>query len=309
MEANKDVISDLLMKHSRDINQLLESDKAKARNAIRSLAKLLDSKELGSVEKCFFFEHHVLKNFLVVVGHKSDSVRETCVAFLDVLIGLCSQNGIQFNNDTMDYLIAKVCSRVDSKQFAENVEEIRLEIAKLLVKMVEALANSVIKNMQTIQNAVLCLLGDKFADVKRQTSVLIIRMCELYPKEFCLNVKPVLFALLRNCRHSHSRVRKDSSLALKYLIQLPSVGDHMEEMFSCLYEMQNDKNKNVVQHSYECIGLCLNRYDLDYLKQYEDKMILFMLNGLVSDDTRTLCTDYLDTYSQRRKKINEDFNI
>lgn len=309
MEVNKDVISELIMKYSRDINQLIDQDKVKARNSIRSLDKLMASNDVGSIEKCFFFENHILKNFLIVIGHKSDSVREKCIAFLDILIGLCKRDKIQFNNDTNDYLITKICSRVDTQQYAENVEEIRLEIAKLLVKMIECLNHSVIKNMQAIQKSILHLLGDKFADVKKQTSVLIIRMCELYPKEFCLNIKPILFALLKNCRHSHSRVRKESSQALKYLIQLPSVGDYMDEMFTCLYEMQNDKNSSVVQNSYECIGLCLNKYDLDYLKRFEDKMILFMLNGMVNKDIQSICNSYLESYSIRRKKINEDFNI
>lgn len=309
MNPDKDVISELMMKHTRDINQLLDPNKAKARSSLNSLNKIFLNHKEHPLEKKVFFETYIIKNFIVILNHKSDSVRELTIETMGNIISLCEANQISLNEESENYIIERICSRVNTTNFAETVEEIRNEIVKLLLAMVKIFHIGIVKNMALIQQSVLSLLSDKYPEVKKQTSTLITQLALSHPNPFSLNVRGILLSLLKNCKHNRSKVRQQSSSALISLMSLPGVGEHMDDILTCLYDLQTDKNEKVAANAYSCIAICLNQFDIDNLKRFEDQLILFMLTGLTSPIHKQQCFSSLEAFASRRKEIHAKFKI
>lgn len=309
MDIKEDILSNMLIHCSRDINQLCDSNRTINRVSMQNLTTMFADKSTNAREKQFLFENHMLKNFLIVMDSHSDSVREAAINFLRKLLELYHHNKLVANGEIQTLIVEKLFSRVQRLPYPENIEEIRLEIVKLSIVLVELFDIGVRKSMKLVQEALSSLLKDKYAEVKKMCCGLIEKLCEKYPIEFSLNIKDVLFSLVVNCQHSHYKVRKDSSAMLDKLLSLPTAGVYLEDVFPCLYQLQDDKHADVSLNSYECVGRCLIRFELTHIKQFEDRMILFMLTGLLREESKQLAEKYISEFGKRRKELKEKFDV
>ena len=309
MNLKEDILSDMLIRYSRDINQLCDPNKAINRQSLTTLSTLFSDKNSNPLEKQFLFENHIIKNFLVVMDSPSDSVRETAITLLKNLLELYHHNKLAASIEVQTLVIEKLFSRVQKIPYAENIEEIRLEIVRIAIALIEVFETGVRKCMNFVQESLCSLLKDKFADVKKLCCELIEKLCNKFPLEFSMNIKDILFALVVNCQHSHYKVRKLSSGVLDRLLTLPNAGTYLEDVFPCLYQLQDDKHADVSLNSYECVGKCLLRFELNFIKQFEDRMILFLLTGLLRENSKVVAEHYLSEFGKRRKEIKDKFGI
>lgn len=299
----------MLIHHARDINQLCDPNRNTNRLSLINLIALFTDKATNPHEKTFLFENHMLKNFLIVMDSPSDSVREVAITFLRKLIEIYHHNKLNTSIEVQSLLIEKLLSRVHKTPYNENIEELRLEIVKLAILLSDIFEAGVRKHMRLIQESLASLLKDKYAEVKKTSCGLIEKLCDKYPIEFCQNIKDILFCLVVNCQHPHYKVRKDSSAMLERLLTLPNAGAYLEDIFPCLYQLQDDKHSDVSLNSYDCIGKCLLKFELNFIKQFEDRMILFMLTGLMRNDANKLSEHYLTEFGIRRKELKDKFDV
>ena len=309
MNIREDILSDMLIHYSRDINQLCDTNRAVNRQSLSTLIKLFADKENNPNEKLFLFENHIIKNFLGVIDSPSDSVRETAIIFLGKLLELYKANGSVPNLEIQTLLIEKLFTRVHKIPYMENIEEIRLEIIKIAIILCDIFEQGIRKSMKIVQESVDSLLKDKYPEVKKICCVFIDKLTIKFPAEFSLNIKDILFSLVINCQHAHYKVRKESSSIVYKLLTLPNAAVYLEDIFPCLYLLQDDKHADVSLNSFECIGKCLMLFEFTYIKQFEDKMILFLLTGLLREKTKNISQFYLTEFGKRRKKLKEKFGV
>lgn len=312
MEINDAAISDLTLKHTRDINLLLDDKRPAVIGSLNNLTKLIESKEVSLQAKIFFFENRVLRNFLVVLENNSDSVRESAIKMLEKLNDQLdpSVKDCSLKHETQDAILLKLISRVNSIPFRETIEEIRLSICRLFLKLLRNFNQGLYKNLSDVIQVCSCLLQDKYPENKKETCALIIALATQMPELVGMSCRRMLVPLMANCSHSHSKVRKVSMECIGQLLILPKAGECFKDVFDGIKGLLDDKNSEIREEAYKSLGLCLQNFGFADIKQYEIGIIAEILSALDDDNERirSLGSHILESFATRRKGLFEKYN-
>ena len=312
MDINNETISQLTLKYSRDINLLLEDKRPLVIGALNNLIKLIENKEINLQAKIFFFENRILRNYLVVLDSNSDSVREASLKLVQVFNDQLdpSDKDKIFRSETQDAILSRLVSRINVLPFKEPIEEIRLSINKLLLRILKNLNEGFYKNISEVIQVCACLLQDKYPENKKQTCLLIEGIAIQMPELLGMSCRKLLLPLLANCSHSHSKVRKVSIETIGQLLILPRAGENLKDVFDGIRALVDDKNPEIREEAFKTLGLCLEHFGFSDIKQYETIILAELLSSLddESEKVRLLGRSIMENFAKRRKILFEKFN-
>jgi len=312
MEINDAAISDLTLKYTRDINLLLEDKRPAVIGSINNLTKLFESKDVALAAKVCFFENRVLRNFLIVLENSSDSVRESAIKLLEKLNHQLdpSAKDCGLKAEAQDAIVLKLVSRVNSIPFRETIEEVRLAICRLLLKLLRNFGQGFHKNFGDVIYACSCLLQDKFPECKKDICALIVGLASQMPELVGMSCRRLLIPLIANCSHSHSKVRKVSIECIGQLLILPKAGECFKDVFDGIKNLLDDKNVETKEEAYRTLGLCLQNFGFADIKQFEIGIIAEILSALDDENEkiRVLGKNILDNFASRRRGLFEKYN-
>lgn len=314
---NQEKITEITMKYSREINLLTDPNKATVRNSLKKLIQLLKSSELTKIEKIYFFENFILKNYLLTFSNSSDSVRELSLEFLKNLLklqtdpkkNLKEDNQISLKMATSSNILKSLLNRINTFPYKENVEEIRLYLIKILTEFLKYNKEVFKREISLTILALEKILQDKFPEVKKEASNFIKKLSLALPIELGINSKNIIIEISKNNLHQHSKVRKSSLEALGHILILPKASVFLKECFSSLKKLLVDKSGAIRDKVFSCVFECLMKFELDYLREFEDDLILILLTGFEDEDlgVRERCKDFMEKFSDRRKELLETF--
>lgn len=117
-------------------------------------------------------------------------------------------------------------------------------------------------------------------------------------------MKKVVISLTENLKHQHSKVRKSSLNALKIVIGCRDANEFLVEALAQLKMTINDRHHDVRRIAIGVIDYWLQNMDLTSLKQFEDDLILFLLNGASDEieDIREVSIEILERHGNHMKE-------
>lgn len=311
MEPNREKISDLELRHGRDINLLIDEKRVNVINSLSQLTKLLSNIEFSPSERIYFFQNYILKNYLLTFDSQFDSVRENSLKLITVLNSISTINpSIKLNTEAQCSILSKLLSKIIILPFKEPSEEIRLQITRILTDMIFAFDDAFFRLIGDVIQGISSLLQDKFPEVKKQTSLFLEKLISKFGDQIGMNSKKILTQICNNCFHTHSKIRKLSIEVLEKVIVLPKVGENVKNSIEIVSVLGNDKNPEIREEVYRCFNACLQKLSFEVLKDNEIFLISEMMSGCEdeSEVIRRFCEESLKLFADRRKEFFIKFN-
>lgn len=310
MEPNRANITDLELKHGRDVNLLLDLQRPQIANALNQLSKTIANAQLPVIDRMYFFENHILKNYLTTFDSQYDSIREAALAFLRQIIKTLNENkGFKLSPETQTAILARVLSRVSSVPFKEQSEEVRLAAVTTLTELIPHFDASYYRLMGETTQTVAALLQDKYPEVKKTTCLYIERLIPVYGEQIAAGAKRILIPLTNNCFHAHSKIRKITVEVITKVIVLPRVEESVKTTVEALSPLANEKLVEIREALYKCYSNCLNHLSLEALKENEVFLMCELMAGVEDESPQIseFCRNALECFADRRKELFDRF--
>lgn len=309
MEPNRSNLSELELRHGRDINLLLDTQRPTVANALAQLSKTLSAGNTPATDVLYFFENHILKNYLTTFDSHFDSIREASLVFLRTLATLLQKASLSMTPETQKAILERVLGRVGAVPFPEQSEEIRLSVAKVLTDLMPCFQDAFFLLSGQVVQAVSCLLQDKFPESKKQACQLLERLVQTYPEQVATGSKKLIVALTHNAFHAHSKIRRVSVDTLAQVLSLPRIGENVKVAIEAVGPLAADKSVEVREAVYKCFVACLLSLGLEALRENEVFLMCELMGGLEDESVAVTgtCRVGLEQFAERRKVLHAQF--
>ena len=295
----------------RETNLLYEGSRSQIINSLKNISEAFQSDKYSKSDKIEFFQESLIRALLPLLAYSYDSVREKTLILIESILSLISEEEGSLKNEEIGRsILIAVFERISTHPFKEEIEEIRLKIVNFLIEKLDFLKNSISSVQEFFFLSLSKILSDKFPESKKKGFELIIDSCSIISTVMEKCPKDVVLALSLNLRHSHWRVRQGAVYALTSLLSIPSLGCQFDQIKSLMYEIGEDKNREVrlsITHFY---SKCLLSFELEDLKRMESDMISSLLY-LVEDQDPNIKEEAMNgliEFSERRKNLFDKFN-
>ncbi len=106
-------------------------------------------------------------------------------------------------------------------------------------------------------------------------------------------------------------MRKAILKALTEIFKLPRAAVFLPEALSCIKKLINDKNPLIREKTFQFFASCLLHFELDYLKEFENDLILQLMAGLQDEQesVKVISITNLNQYAARRKKLFDKYKF
>lgn len=309
MEPNRQSVTDLELKHGRDINLLLDAQRPPITNALAQLAKTMSASQYSPSDRIYFFENFVLRNYLSTFDSGFDTVREAALGFLRSVLEILKSGNLRLTPETQTAILGRLLGRVSSVPFKEPSEEVRLAIAKTLIDLMPYFEDGFFRLAGEAIQAAACLLQDKFPEAKKQTCQLLEKFTLLYPEQVASGSKKLIVQLTANAFHAHSKIRKVSIETLAKVLGLPKVGENVRPAVEAISPLATDKSAEIREAVYRCYRGCLVSLSFETLKDNEVFLMCELFAGVDDESPAVaeLCREALEAFAQRRKELFDKF--
>lgn len=310
MEPNRELISELELKHGRDINLLIDEKRPQINNSFSQISKTLSNDLIPGKEKLYFFENYILRNYLITIDSPFDSIREVSLNLLKQVSEISSKNGtFSLKTETQSAILLRILYRVNTFPFKEQSEEIRLQITRLLCDLIVSFKDGFYRNSGEAIQAVTCLLQDKFPEVKKAACLLLEKMEVDFSEQISTNASKILTQLCNNCFHSHSKIRKMSIESLARILVLPKIGENVKKTVEIISVLANDKSADIRESIFRCFGECLMGLSFEVLKENEIALVCELMGGCEDENIgiSSYCNSLLQNFGDKRKEFFEKF--
>lgn len=309
MEPNRSNLSELELRHGRDINLLLDPQRPAVANALSQLSKTFASGATPPADLLYFFENHVLKNYLTTLDSPFDSIREASLAFLRALASLLQTAALAMTPETQKAILERLLGRVASVPFPEQSEEIRLSLSRLLTDLLPCFQDAFFQLSGQVVQAVACLLQDKFPESKRQACQLLEKLVALFPEQVAVGSKKLVASLTHNAFHAHSKIRRVSVDTLAKVLALPRLGENAKGAIEAIGPLAADKSVEVREAVFRCFAVCLLSLGLEALRENEVFLMCELMGGLEDESGAVAgeCRAGLERFAERRKALHAQF--
>lgn len=309
MDPNKPALSDLELKHGRDVNLLVDSQRPQVANALNQISATMKNGALPANDRLQFFETHVLKNFLCTFDSQFDSIREAALGFVRLISDLQKNASHRLSSESQTAILARILSRVSTVPFKEQSEEVRLVIIKTLVSLVPLFDDGFHRMAGETVQAVASLLQDKFPEAKKQGCVLLEALMPLYAEQTAANSKKLLLQLCNNCFHAHSKIRRVSIDTMAKVLVLPRVGENVKTAVEALGPLAYEKLPEIREAVYRCYAGCLDSLSFESLKENEVFLLCELMAGIEDENPAIskVCSEAVTRFADRRKEFFEKF--
>jgi dynein assembly factor 5 len=237
----------LVAKHQRDLNRLVDADRATRKRGIDRLLQELPweiKKEKASLKE--YFLCHLLPNLLLLYQDSVEKCRE--LSYKLTFKALDTIPSLLEGNDALMVILKGLCNRINDVPFLEPAEELRLQIIDIIYLMID---KHVTGNGEAFVDILIATLSksllDNFPSVKRRGAELVIMLCKLYPKSLQMSFKSILKPLILNSNHQHSKTRSLTITAIG--MGICTLRDEYEalmneQVLAILHRMVADRNNS-----------------------------------------------------------------
>jgi hypothetical protein len=229
--------ADLAARHARDINCLSDADRNKRRRAIQTLnAALFDGAAAPDSGVASQLVAETIAGPLVAaLSDSSEGNRESAIAFFSRALHNDASKALHAR--LFPLLLAAIVSRVGRVPFAEEAEELRLQLCQLLNQLLAApsCAALVCVQMREVVDLLRYTTADAFPAVKTEASTAALHLVSAAaagraPLDMSFYVGPLVAAFTPALSHQRAPVRLGALEAIDAL--LPLGGEGLERLLS-----------------------------------------------------------------------------
>lgn len=221
MENEAEEFDAFLQKFRRDLNRVLDSDRATRK---RGLQKLLEALPWSSEKEQYFLKklliEHLLDIVLVAVSDSVEKCREISLQLLKKIFEVCTDIDFQHTEKTIQVASA----RINDVPFPEVAEELRLQVVELLSLIMKhpSCAQMTPSLIELVLQSLSRALTDNFASVKRECANLVHYLSKKHPFNVRMTFKSILKPLAANGMHQHAKTRSSTLKVLHTTYPNPS---------------------------------------------------------------------------------------
>ncbi|KAF1335701.1 hypothetical protein FI667_g1163, partial [Globisporangium splendens] len=227
-------LSMLAMKLQRDINCILDPDRAVRRRALDKLQRALtnDAPTTPPIVLQTLCSVNMKAALLACAGQ--DAVEKCREKALTLLLFFAERNAMELSEAMLKDLVALLSARMGKLPYPEPTEEIRLLMLQLTYQYLKQLAtdtttkHSLLGVIPDLANVLGKTALDPFPDVKKITADCAIVMSNGWRSDVALQLGAIVKPMVTNLGHQHSRVRVGALQALEALI--PCGSDALVEL-------------------------------------------------------------------------------
>ncbi|KAL5484058.1 hypothetical protein EMCRGX_G020494 [Ephydatia muelleri] len=276
-------VEEVVQKLQRDLNCLLDDNRATRRRALDHLRKELVTGR-HSPEAAQALMEVVLKPLLKVFSDQVEGCREQAVAMVTDLSATVPDVSL-----FLPLIMPVVVARLGTQEITEPSEELRLSLVSFLSSLVERCRAQTIPYLSDITCILQRTLVDPYPEVKKESSLCLIKVATSTTGSFQLHSDPLVKSLLASVTHQHSKVRATCLKALG--VAIPRACDPIPSVRSCLAEVVGGWLLDMV-----------DRYS------YHHKLIPLLLTCMTDElpDIRSQTHTLWEKVGQKYEQENED---
>jgi len=298
-----------LQKHlQRDINCLTEEDRNLRLKGLNNIKDGLFKPENSQADIQSVFEKGLLKNILLVTTDKVGKHRDLALQIIQKFFERVNP----IEDDIVSSIVRALTTRLNTKPYPEESEEIRLNILKLFRKIFGlGYTKAFSWNLAEFSFMLSKALLDEYPEAKKEACSLIVDLSHGLKDTIGEHSSSIFKSLSENLTHQQSKVRKPTIESIGELLLTREAGKHLRELIFRFKNAINDKTSDVRKASYQVIARLLNGFSPSLLKEYESELVQMLLNGLGDDneDVRNLCEELLENVGENMKKLEENIQV
>jgi hypothetical protein len=244
-------LASFLTKHARDVNSLADGDRNKRRRAIQTLTGALTGDERTAspalpVEVIrSVMDSSLAKPIIALIADSSEGNREAAIQLVTKVLHEDHSKGKRLHASMLPLLVPAIIGRIGKYPFAEDSEELRLQLAQLLNVLLQAGEdNDACKGMvrlhlKDLVDLLKAMSHDAFPAVKSEISTSVLHLVSVAaPSELSFLVGPLVTAFAPSLSHQRAAVRLSMLEAISALVCVcnsdneGSGGEGLERLFN-----------------------------------------------------------------------------
>ena len=295
-------VEEVVQKLQRDLNCLLDENRATRRRALDHLRKeLVTGKPTRhSPEAAQALMEVVLKPLLRLFSDQVEGCREQAVAMVTDLSSI-----VPDISPSLPLIMPVVVARLGTQEITEPSEELRLSLVSFLSSLVERCRTQITPYLSDITCILQHTLVDPYPEVKKESALCLIKVAISTVGTFQLHSDPLVKSLLASVAHQHSKVRATCLKALGVAIQC-GLPNPLNDALPILAQRACDPIPSVRSCLAEVVGGWL--LDMVDRYSYHHKLIPLLLTCMTDElpDIRSQTHALWEKVGQKYEQENED---
>ncbi|KAF7698269.1 dynein axonemal assembly factor 5-like [Silurus meridionalis] len=284
---------------TRHLNCLNEGEKNTRKRALETIKKETIDKCLPSAVLQEVFAS-VLKSLLKCLSDPMERCRETAIQIIGDFIRCVSKP-----EWSLPYVIPSVAQRLGGKERVEPAEELRLEMVKVLVLIVEVCGGHLAPYLDDMIRILQRTITDPFPEVIKESCICCRLLARSVPDHFHMQAESLVKPLMQNISHQHSRVRVaviEATGAVVLYGTVKAMDDVLSHIAQRLFDNSPQVRKAVTVVAGDWLLKLHDRYS------YFSKLIPLLLSSLSDDlpEIKALAWDLWRQVGTQWEKENED---
>uniref|UniRef100_UPI00358E37B4 dynein axonemal assembly factor 5-like isoform X1 n=1 Tax=Myxine glutinosa TaxID=7769 RepID=UPI00358E37B4 len=280
---------------ARHLNMLLAGERLEKRRALDVLLAEAQNERTTEEEV-----RTLLRPALAALDSPTEACRSRSLRLLSVLL-----DRLPRSQDDLPLLVPTLSRRLSPLKPVEPAEELRLELMRLLSRLVALRGPDLGPYVGDFVTALSRCMLDPFAEVKKEACRCATNLANTIPEHFHLQAESLLPPLLHMFTHQHSRVRSAAVLCIGQVV-LHSSGKTLDDVFTHLAQRLFDDAPLVRQAVTDVVSLWLlilrDRYS------YFHKLVPLLLSSLSDEmpDIKQSAAEYWNKIGLQWQKENEE---
>uniref|UniRef100_A0A8C4QWF5 Dynein axonemal assembly factor 5 n=1 Tax=Eptatretus burgeri TaxID=7764 RepID=A0A8C4QWF5_EPTBU len=280
---------------ARQLNLLLAGERLEKQRALDVL--VAEAKNERTTEEEV---RMLLRPSLAALDSRTEACRSRSLRLLSVLL-----DRLPPTRDDLPLLVPALSRRLSPLKPAEPAEELRLELVRLLSRVVALHGPDLGPYVGDFVTALCRCMLDPFAEVKKEACRCATNLANAVPEHFHLQAESLLPPLLHMFTHQHSRVRSVAVLCLGQVV-LHSSGKTLEDVFTHLAQRLFDDAPMVRQAVTDVVSMWLLNLRDRY--SYFHKLVPLLLSSLSDEmpDIKQSAAEYWSKIGLQWQMENEE---
>lgn len=206
---------DILQNLGRSINLLSDPSRFNRKKAFEEIRKeTIERKECLDLVVLDEVMGDIIKPVLKLLSDSVENLRENAIKFIVVTIDKVSQP-----EEFMHCIVPVLLQRLGQQDIVEPSEEIRLQLIKLLGKLLDKCAKNIELYVQDLVKILARTVLDKFHEVKKESCICCSKLATLSKERFYHEAENLVTPLMQCLGHQHSKVRIHAIYAIGTVLQ------------------------------------------------------------------------------------------
>ena len=214
---------------------------------------------------------------------------------------------IGLKENEAELIMNELFKRVKLIPYAEDSEEVRIQIVDLLAKLLKLNKFEMLKVMSDLSISLSSLLMDTNPEMKVLAADLACDLSQALKDKCGGYMKGVVSSLVKNVGHQPAKVRKASLLSLKQVIIAKNAEPFLEDALAQLKLTANDRSPDVKKTLYDMVEFWFTNLETASLITFEKDLLLLMINGVADEkeETSQSCIAVIETHGKNMREYLE----